>query len=460
MGRDQGPSRGILGPIVTCASPAAALAFLEWGLDPLFRSLYSAREFVADTSLFGLRVNGWALIDVIHQTRSLTQLAGWSLAWAMTMAVSLGWVARIVARERVRSGFADPLEPVRRFTRKHVAATRAILALPALVWAGVWTGGITTAIRRWGDVAAFGEASGTPIVRAMHDTFNLGMAVVGVCALVVSAGIHALTRAGSNALLAKSMPDESRPEEPGDRLHFDAIAVTFETRAAIAAMALLPVLIMLTLNKLGISPERAIVAYVVLALAGIVAFRSASRIAVGCDGIYVGGSSRARFFAYSSLEGVHVRENKVELLRGAKAVLVLQLYGKDSEQQSAIVLRVREAIARAHGGTSVAAGHIVLNATERQLLRLAGGAADYRTPTLTREQLWDLVEGPGHDQATRTAAAKVLAKTSDADERTRLRIAADRHAEPRARIVLRELAALGDEDDNLEAAAEEARLPR
>jgi hypothetical protein len=212
-------------------------------------------------------------------------------------------------------------------------------------------------------------------------------------------------------------------------------------------MALLPFVAVMAARGLGQSgTEYVLAGYVAMALGGAFAFRRASRIAVGFDGIYVGGSSRARFFAYASLDSARARGNNLELLRGHRVVLTLQLHGKDAADHAAILRRIEEAIAKAHEGASSAAGQVVLGTSERQLARLAGGAADYRAPTLTREQLWALVEGPEHDAATRTAAAKALAQTGDHDERARLRVAAEHYAEPHSRVVLRELATVDDED--------------
>jgi hypothetical protein len=86
------------------------------------------------------------------------------------------------------------------------------------------------------------------------------------------------------------------------------------------------------------------------------------------------------------------------------------------------------------------AANFVASASRSTLARSSSGGADYRVPAVSRDALWQLVEGAGVNATARTAAAAVLAQTSDEAERGRLRIAAERCADPRVRIVLEELA--------------------
>jgi len=90
-------------------------------------------------------------------------------------------------------------------------------------------------------------------------------------------------------------------------------------------------------------------------------------------------------------------------------------------------------------------GEVVRGASEDQLARLAEGASGYRTQSVSREQLWSVIEGHEHGTETRTAAARALATTGRGDEkdRARLRVAAEKSAEPRVRVALGHLA---DED--------------
>ncbi len=87
------------------------------------------------------------------------------------------------------------------------------------------------------------------------------------------------------------------------------------------------------------------------------------------------------------------------------------------------------------------------------------GATDYRQPAVSREQLWELVEGEATDQQARVAAAEALASAAAHDDRARLRIAAAHVADPKIRVALEDLA---DEDAASEAplttAAPAARL--
>ena len=84
-------------------------------------------------------------------------------------------------------------------------------------------------------------------------------------------------------------------------------------------------------------------------------------------------------------------------------------------------------------------------ASRADMTRAAEGGGDYRQPAVSREQLWSVLEGPAIDSAARNAAAEALAGSRDPAERARLRIAADRCAEPAVRTRMQEL--LEDEDE-------------
>jgi hypothetical protein len=71
-------------------------------------------------------------------------------------------------------------------------------------------------------------------------------------------------------------------------------------------------------------------------------------------------------------------------------------------------------------------------------------ARGYREPAVSREQLWELVEGPTTDAATRTAAAQALANGLDVADRARLRVAASQCTDLRVRVAM---GLLAREDD-------------
>jgi siroheme synthase (precorrin-2 oxidase/ferrochelatase) len=93
----------------------------------------------------------------------------------------------------------------------------------------------------------------------------------------------------------------------------------------------------------------------------------------------------------------------------------------------------------------VAAAQRVAAASQDDLARAASGGAHYRVATLTRERLWALVEGPEIAALARKAAAEALVQSSDEPERARLRVAAERCAEPEVRIALRAMAEEAEE---------------
>ena len=352
-----------------------------------------------------------------------------------TMVMPLGYLARTVARARLRSGQPDTLDRVRAWMAAYPRSTAGLKAAPALAWVGV---ALSFARElRWGP-------------------FTDQPAALCIVAMAVAAAAHGLTRAGTASLLAPTLGQTPSPEEPGPSAEKDiflrAVAVTRETRAAIAGVAatsaiVAAVLLALPWQAIGSLPiEIGLLSYLALVLGGATVFQRASRIAVGVDGVFVTGTSRTRLVAYRDLDDARAAGGNVELLHGGAVVLRLQLHGEDASKQDAVLSKIREAIERARRGASAVAGQLVASATAERLQRLArGDGGEYRRPALTREQLWEIVEAPEVDTSARTAAAGALVMTDERGARARLRVAAEKIADPAVRVALRELAETDDE---------------
>ena len=363
------------------------------------------------------------------------------------VAIPIALLVRLVARAKVRAGQTDPLAPLRHVAETHPTATRRVLAIPAALF-------LAASSALLGAQVLEGHLSNVLRLGQLSPVYGGVLALFAAVMTVVSRGVYTGTRAGFHALIAPTVdPAEvARSTSEGD-ITFNAVAVTRETLAAVAAMAALPVVTFLAIQAghLGdVATQAALAAYVAAAVAGAVAFRRGSRISVGVDGIFVDGTSRARFFAYKDTESVRARGGDIELTQRGHVVLRLQLHGKDAARRDALVTRIAQAIEASRGRQTEAAGQIVASVSSSELERIASGAADYRAAAITRQQLWDLVEGPQEDAATRTAAARALASRGDPEDRMRLRVAAQRSAEPRVRLALAELA---DDDEGLPGVA-------
>jgi hypothetical protein len=206
----------------------------------------------------------------------------------------------------------------------------------------------------------------------------------------------------------------------------------------------------------------AVAAYVAAAAGAAYAFRRASRIAVGIDGVYVGEAASTRFFPYREVDEVRAAgAGDLELLRGGRVVLRLQLHGEDAGRRDEVLARVDSAVARARSGETRGAEAVVQSMTARRKVvaaaieppgyREATLTREHLWATLTREHLWELVEGAATDAPTRTAAAEALVRTSslDGEERSRLRVAATRVADPRVRVAIGSLARDGEDEADL-----------
>jgi hypothetical protein len=239
-------------------------------------------------------------------------------------------------------------------------------------------------------------------------------------------------------------PSPPRADE-GDSV-FSAVAVTRTTYAILAALALAPVLFLTAALRVPMSDAAcgaALAAYIAAAFGSIAALRRASRIRVGVDGVYVTGAGRARFFAWTGVDDVRAEGADIVLSRRGRAVLRLQLDRAEVARKDALVARVTASLTAAERAGSDPTHASVAHAAsgDRGLLaRSARGAVDYRQPAIKRETLWEIVEGPGAEPSARMSAAGALAAEMHADERARLRIAAEQCAEPRVRVALEALA--------------------
>jgi hypothetical protein len=381
--------------------------------------------------------DAWLHASMLQLFRLVSGVAGASFHVTLGASVIIALliaVARRFARARVLAGLHDPLEGARRFFVERRA--RIITTAPAIVWLA----SLAMWVRHMFRFVAL-DAQGT------------WLAVVGIAAPAALAFFAqtVLARRGLRALLAPTIDGDAtaKVETNADGFEFEAVAVTLETRAAIVAMALFPFVFFGVMGAAGALRlvhgrgfDLAMMgSYVAITIAGAAAFARASRISVGVDGILVKGSSRRRFFAYGNVDGVRVRGTDIELARGKRTLLRLQLHGKDIARREALAARIEAAIARAHEEREAPVASFVASASSAELASVAaGGGGDYRRSAMSREELWSVVEGPASDSRTRRAAAEALAKSGDPSERARLRVAAENAAEPTLRATLEDLA--------------------
>ncbi|MGO8992020.1 MAG: hypothetical protein ACLQVI_01735 [Polyangiaceae bacterium] len=344
----------------------------------------------------------------------------------------LGLLGRMVATARVRTGAADPIEPVRRWIAAHPSWFRVLTVVPPALWA-VYT-----------EIHGLGDWGGRRDLGSEYVGFVGAYGIVGVFATIALTGLlRSAVRSFVAPVVDESVPQ--RAEVAKDEITFDAVAVTRETRAAVGAMLALNIgalAVALSSHRVFSDPSvlAGLVAYSAVALGGAALFRHASQVAIGVDGVLVKGTSRTRFFAYRDLDAARVEGGDLLLVRRDRVVLRLQLHGEDASKRDAVLARIREAIDRVKEGRGAVSAQLVSSATSEQLARAAGGGADYRGASLTREQLWALVEGPEIESSARRVAAEALARTSDEADRARLRVAAEHCAAPEVRVALGRLA--------------------
>lgn len=357
---------------------------------------------------------------------------------AATVVLPLGYVTRLLARARLRSGRSDPLDDVRAWAAKYPRTAGWPMVAPALLW-------FTTTLRHTFDW----WAGQSPPLQGLVAAQSF------ILAALAGTFVYALSRVAARSLLAPTL-DEAAPDSADlsskKDIVFRAVAVTRRTRAAIGAVAAVSavasaVFFLLPVQALNGTPAAVgLAAFVAFVLGSAVVFRRSSLVAVGVDGVLVmPGTASTHFVAYRDLDDARAAGSSIELVREG-VVIRLQLHGEDAAKRDAVIAKIRAAIARAKKGASAVAGQIVASATSERLARTArGDGGEYRAPALTPEQLWEIVEAPEVDAAARTAAAAALATTDESGARARLRVAAEQIADPEVRGALRDIAEGDDE---------------
>ena len=386
----------------------------------------------------------WRLDDGLNQIFMMfSSVLSWGYVSALFVAqilVVLGFLARTLARARVRAGHTDPLERIRAFA-KSSAHQMELTVAPAVLW-GLVAGRM------------FFHGYWDRRAEMDHQLFAYLPGFV-VPMILVLLGQIVLARRGLAALVAPTLDEsetgEAAEESRADGFTFDAVAVTRETRAAVGGLAALSVAMTALAVSMPVSHMRdpaflaGVAAYVAVAGGAALLFRRASRVAVGLDGVHVHGSSRSRFYAYGELDGARANGGDIQLLRGTRVVLTLQLHGKDAARRDALVKRLDAAITRASEERDEPAVSFVNSASQEDLVRAAEGGGSYRRLAVSRDQLWSALEGPSVAASARRAAAEALAGSTDPSERARFRIAAEQCAEPAVRVRMREL--IEEEED-------------
>jgi hypothetical protein len=255
---------------------------------------------------------------------------------------------------------------------------------------------------------------------------------------------------GVRTLLAPVETQAAAPKR-ADEIVFWAVPVTPRTRGAVRAFAAALVAMIAVVAVTGW--EWVLFAYLATAVFVPFAFRRASRIAVGVDGVWVRDASHVRFYAYRDLDEARARGADVDLVTRGETTLLLQMHGEDATQRDEVIARVNAGIARSRDASNRGAEMVVQTVPTSGVAATTSGDNRYRLPSISRDQLWQLVEGSTADASTRTAAAQALASALDDGDRARLRVAATQCVEPRLRVTLEALAEESEEDAEGPAAA-------
>jgi hypothetical protein len=378
-------------------------------------------------------LGGWFLYNLVQW------LCGASFLAALLTLFGGGTLATVAlafryARGAVAGSKRDPVMKVRDLLREHPRVKAVLPWVPSLLLSPL----LLTHLHP----------------RHNHLDWQLTEQVAPALGYLVAAALNVLmNRFALRSLdMLRDRDAETATAVSHDETSFQAVAVTARTQGAVIGMTALTIFMVYQVGQSGTFWMRdtahglPLVAYALASVAFAAWFRKASTIAVGRDGIFVRGTSKERFYSYQDFDEVRLAGMHFDFHRAGKRVLRLQLHGTDDARAEALAERIRAALAQSR--RTDGAHLLARSAVGGSLGRAAQGATDYRQPSVSREQLWELVEGEATDRQARLAAAEALAGASGADDRARLRIAAAHVADPKVRVALEDLA-----DDEHDAAA-------
>jgi hypothetical protein len=376
----------------------------------------------------------------------------WALVLALVgaaMAAPLVFVARIGARARLRATGRDAFARIRRWAAAWPRAASALLATPTLAMlAASYSHAFLYALTWESDPAQLG-----PHPRTQDAVFFILLVWIAP-----SLGSGLVWRSLLRGFLVPLADDAAVRDAEG--FTFSAVAVTPETRAAVFGIIALTVGVVAALgwvpSSLLYKPLGAalILGYAAAATGAVWLFQRASRIGVGFDGVLVHGSSRTRFYAYRDIDEVEAtRWGDVLLRRQGRVVLRLQLHGTDEGRHVAVAERIRAGLSGAREQAGGAAHRLVEARGKASFVHAATGQASFRSPGMTRDALWEVVEAAASSGESRVAAAEALEIGASPEDRARLRFAAERCAEPAVRSAL---AWIGNDFEDCEEETDEA----
>lgn len=363
-------------------------------------------------------------LDALDGVReAIDEVIGPSILLVLTLssiACVFGGIVRGFARERAWRQRTDPLAGSRAWCARRDRLVTLLLAACAITWG----------------------------LALVDSPFSDGGLFEWLSLMLVIPGLVAVGRVGLRALLAPTLEPSEADEASAqrtDEIEIRAVAVTAQTRSATAVLSLFALGAVICAATLPVRGALlpALVAFSVSAPIGIAAFLRTSRIWVGVDGVRVGGTSLCRFYAYRDLEDASRSGCELFLFGDGGPVLKLQLHGAEAARADVLLTEIRRAIQLARERRGLTIERYVETTQADQILRAAAGACDFRHAPLSRDELWEVVEGPAVSSGARAAAAAALtaSRAPDSADRARLRLLGARCADLDTRSLLEHLAA-------------------
>jgi hypothetical protein len=188
-------------------------------------------------------------------------------------------------------------------------------------------------------------------------------------------------------------------------------------------------------------------------------------VQIGADGILTRWMGRERFHSFANIAWVGPYEGiqscGVELtLRGGERVRIATNRKYRGGEQGVFLQRIHESAETYWRGAAADTALLARNGRKSKdwvtaLKAIGAGAnADMRTPAITHERLWCIIEDSRAEPLARVGAAIALAPQVHPSERGRIRVAVESTVAPKLRVALEQASSIDASDEALVEAIE------
>ncbi|MBL8743043.1 MAG: hypothetical protein JNK04_18165, partial [Myxococcales bacterium] len=185
-----------------------------------------------------------------------------------------------------------------------------------------------------------------------------------------------------------------------------------------------------------------------------------SKVHVGIDGVSVETRLDSEFYPRARIRGVTSTARGIRLVTDTGSIDIpltsrFSLTGLEQDEQRALVAKIESLLASAPAKGRAGAWRLERGSSriDKWISTLLNARPGYREEEIGSEDLRDVLRS-SESGPTRLAAAALLARRGETEDRERIRIAAQESASPKLRVALDKIAEGVDNEEELVALAE------